>query len=447
MGSDIVFPAAAYLAMAVEAIYQSSKSLAFSNWKDQADGTRFRLRDITFAKALVLQDGGIEHRIMLTLTPRPGAKAAWHEFKISSLTDDVWTEHCHGLVSLEEDTKDGKCLFRSRPRIAADTAPVAPESALKPLKFPTSAHLWYKAMEGAGYSFGPIFQKQLEVESVAGEPYSRAILSLSDPPSVFSQSSYPMHPVCIDGCLQASAASLWNGHRSSVNTVLIPAMMDEIIINATPAKPKTGIAVSTAEYSGIGNLEEKKSYKSNVTVYDPSTGSLLFQVSGLRYHSIDTREGGHATHTYNRLVWKPDVTYLSQGGLRSLLLEKPTDSSPVEIGSGTRIDQLIDMVAHKKPTLRVIEVNMLPTESRSMWLNGSHFNASSRAVCGFYHVASATPAGLLEAQEKHGSGNTTFSLLDLTESPEVFTASNKDFDLAIVKLVGVPILGLPWDVA
>lgn len=74
-------------------------------------------------------------------------------------------------------------------------------------------------------------------------------------------------------------------------------MIDEVVNYANSANPETAIAVSSAEYLGIGSLDEKKSYKSKVTVYNPSTGSLLFQVSGLRYHSINTREGHHATHT------------------------------------------------------------------------------------------------------------------------------------------------------
>ena len=292
-------------------------------------------------------------------------------------------------------------------------------------------------MEEAGYSFGPIFQKQIEVEAVAGKPYSRSLLSLSEPPSAYAQSPYPMHPVCIDGCLQASAASLWNGHRSSVDTVLIPAMMDEVVINANSAKPETGIAVSSAEYLGVGSLDEKKSYKPNVAVYNASTGSLLFQVSGLRYHSINFREGHHATHTYNRLIWKPDITYLSQTGLQSLESKEKFDYSQVEARSATRADQLINMIAHKKPTLKVIEMNVLSTESESMWLDRCYFDKSSRAACHLYHLASSTPAGLLEAQEKYDSGNTTLSLLDPTGSPQEFVPGETKFDLALVKLVSV----------
>ena len=214
-------------------------------------------------------------------------------------------------------------------------------------------------------------------------------------------------------------------------------MMDEVVINPNSARPETGIAVSSAEYLGIGSLDEKKNYKSNVTVYDASIGSLLFQVSGLRYHSINTREGHHVTHTYNRLAWKPDITYLSQTGLQRLKSAEIRDDSQTDIRSATKVDQLIDMVAHKKPILKVIEMNELPIGSESMWLDGCHFDKSSRAACDLYHLSSATPASLLEAQEKYGSGDTKLSLWDPTGSPQDFAASETDFDLAIVKLVCV----------
>ena len=114
MGSDIVYPAAAYLAMAVEAIHQSDQSLGSLDMEEKSEKRCFMLRDIFFTKALVLQDAGVEHRIMLTLNPRPGAKAVWHEFRISSQIDDVWNEHCHGLVSLEHDSEESKHLLREQ---------------------------------------------------------------------------------------------------------------------------------------------------------------------------------------------------------------------------------------------------------------------------------------------------------------------------------------------
>lgn len=57
---------------------------------------------------MVLEEQGVGHKVMLSLVQNHGAKGTWHEFRISSLTDDTWNEHCRGLVSLAEIINEGK---------------------------------------------------------------------------------------------------------------------------------------------------------------------------------------------------------------------------------------------------------------------------------------------------------------------------------------------------
>jgi hypothetical protein len=108
MGPEIVFPATAFMAMAVEAISQSRQALHQLEGKSKLEDTaRFRLRDVTFAKALVLEERHEGHKIMLTLTPQTGAKDSWFEFKISSLNEELWSQHCNGLIRIEDDITSG----------------------------------------------------------------------------------------------------------------------------------------------------------------------------------------------------------------------------------------------------------------------------------------------------------------------------------------------------
>lgn len=102
MGEDIVFPAAAFMAMAVEAIYQSRQSLAFIEPDIFYDKYRYKLRNVTFPKALVLEEN-VSHKVMLTLGEH---RDSWYEFKITSSTE-TFAEHCHGYISIEIDPKTG----------------------------------------------------------------------------------------------------------------------------------------------------------------------------------------------------------------------------------------------------------------------------------------------------------------------------------------------------
>lgn len=104
-----MFPAAAYIAMAVEAVSQRNEALCLLEEKKRFTQPCYKLRDLSFAKALVLEKGK-DQKIMLTLAPHPGPKDLWFDYHVLSLTEGVWNEHSRGLVRLEEDSKRSKWL-------------------------------------------------------------------------------------------------------------------------------------------------------------------------------------------------------------------------------------------------------------------------------------------------------------------------------------------------
>ena len=417
MGPEIVFPAAGFMAMAVEAIYQSNEALTQLEGKTRIEHPRYRLRNVTFDKALVLEENE-EQKIMLTLTPVPGGNSDWHEFVVSSLIDVAWKENSRGLVRVEENIEVE-----------------APEATLRPLAHTTPGQLWYKAMNDVGYNFGPLFQKQLEVESTSGERHSRSLISFMEPESAYPQSHYPVHPVCIDGCLQSSAPSLWKGNRSGINAVLVPAIIDEVIITSRK-HPETAIADTTSTYVRLGRREETKSYMSNVSVFDPSNRSLLFRVSGLRYHKLDTQEDPFTAHTYSQVTWKPDITFLHQEALGEMTKNGSKYSASSNHEDAWDITgEIIDLVAHKTPNMNVMEVNMMRDNSESAWLKGESFDLSARVACPQYHYTSINANALINAQaEYEGKGNIQFSLLDISKPHVELPHAENGFGLIVIRL-------------
>lgn len=292
-------------------------------------------------------------------------------------------------------------------------------------------------MHDAGYNFGPLFQKHLEIESTSGSRQSRSIVSLTSPASEYPQSSYPLHPASIDGFLQSCAPSLWAGDRTSINAVLIPAIIDEVIVSSNKKISNEAVSVTASKYVAIGRQEETKNYMSNASVYDPSNGSLLFQISGLRYHKLDTQPNPYNAHAYSRVVWRPDVTHLSQQGLLSVTSEDLNRKSKIQEDPSIRtISEIVDLVLHKKPDAKIVEVNAVHGDLKSVWLDGSVSDNSIRAACREFHFASNDAKALLATQEKYGATvNTIYDMLDFTKSSENFEANGKEFDFAIVKLV------------
>ena len=99
--SNMVYPAAGYIAMALEASLQ----------RFMASGridiiSRFRLRDVDIGRALLIPNTpeGIETLLSLRPYNYSARKSSdiWDEFRIFSYTkDEAWTEHCRGLISVE----------------------------------------------------------------------------------------------------------------------------------------------------------------------------------------------------------------------------------------------------------------------------------------------------------------------------------------------------------
>ena len=224
----------------------------------------------------------------------------------------------------------------------------------------------------------------------------------------------------MDGCFQTVTPSLYAGDKSAMNAILVPAIIDSLVINPMTARPDVAISVTQSRYTGRGRSDESKTYKSGCSVYDPVTGALLLQLTGLHYHKLETGDESGATSTYNHSVWRPDISFLTQKQLHYL---------PKSI-SASGIDDYLDLLAHKTPALKVMEVNLYSSDTSSVWFQSQ--DQSSRAAYQHYSFLCSNPQSLISVQSKYeAERSTSFSLVDLTEPNFVPVETN--FDLVIIK--------------
>ncbi|KAH7141540.1 putative polyketide synthase [Dactylonectria estremocensis] len=407
MGPDIVFPAAGFMAMAIEAVFQKAEALTIREGATKIKNPRYRLRNVEFKKALVLNvAGGQPTQVNLSLSTYAGA-GSWHAFEVSSLQESTWAEHCCGLVRIEEDVQEDARL-----------------EDLQPLQHPVDAKVWHTAMVDAGYNFGPSFQKGLQIETLPDTRSSRSTLSLLPPGGPYLQSTYPMHPAAMDGCFQTCAPSLWKGHRNAVNAVLVPAIIDNLTIVSSQAA--SGLSLTSARYIGLGRPDFAKNYLSDARVYDPETGRLLLQLAGLRYHRIDTGPSVYDAHTFTALSWKPDVSLLSTAGLAKIV-QGGENSGDASISA---VSQITTLAAFKKPNQRVLELNTVPGESESVWLASIANQNLLDKTYRNYSYRLSDPNSLIEASQKYETDKNDVALLHLDQD----AVADGQFDLVIVRL-------------
>jgi acyl transferase domain-containing protein len=155
LGAQVIFPGAGYCDMAVEAVYQTAM---MTQWGEKEPARyRYRLRDIKFSRALVLEED-VETRYSLALAPqRGGSTRKWFEFRVCSLQNEIYTEHCSGFVCVETSYKDD---------------PI-PDGAMEPLTLATPTSVIYIAATDSGDNYGPCFQQHKMHEATMGKFESR----------------------------------------------------------------------------------------------------------------------------------------------------------------------------------------------------------------------------------------------------------------------------------
>lgn len=299
---------------------------------------------------------------------------------------------------------------------------------MKPFSHGTPAALWYKAMKDVGYSFGPSFQRLVSIEATAGQRQNRAKVSFAVPESKTRQSEYALHPACIDSCFQAGAPSLWSGHRSAVGNLMLPVMIDELTILAQSERPEIGIAIANADFMGIGRMDDPQRYKPNVSVYNEKNHELLFRLAGLRFQAVASNNKGQS-HIYTRVTWKQDISFISNERLAKVLAPEPASD---KVSISATVAKLIDLVAHKNPSLRIMESSFVG--SSSVWIDQVRPLTSAIATeCEYAFSVPSDDAGL-EARTKYvSSANVNIDVHD-PDKPFADVDSQDGYDILIVRV-------------
>lgn len=92
--------------MGIEGMRQIAEAQAAQQQVPAPLSPRYRIRNSTFPRALVLEEGK-PSSIMTTMAKAPGTNNPWYEFKVLSKNADVWSEHSRGLIRIENIPSHG----------------------------------------------------------------------------------------------------------------------------------------------------------------------------------------------------------------------------------------------------------------------------------------------------------------------------------------------------
>ena len=285
---DIVFPAAAYLTMAIEAIRQLT------------DTNDYFLRQVDIHKALVLHESRPAelvtslHPVRSKLPSKPADAATnfaqrsseciWYEFNISSFNGTTWENHCVGEIKAGSQQRMDMVQINTLSRAVSSTH-------------------WYQALENIGMVYGPKFQG---LRDISVDPLAQvAVADISKVDDV-SESSYPVHPTALDASFQLLTVAVSNGIPRRFNQVLLPVGFETLHLRRVSCPLR--VQVSATQGSGrerLGNLIA-------IAANEP-----ILELRGLRLSPIENAGTmqSYDTHAVAQLDWKPDLRFESMDNL------------------------------------------------------------------------------------------------------------------------------------
>lgn len=221
-----IFPAAGYLAMAL----QSARQDTFIR-DPEAIIDRFVLRNVSISQALVMDSGKTDLEISLSLRPQPvsarKSSKQWQEFRIFTTTsDNVWTEHCRGLLQVvlksgAGSDDDGLGLARTQVTLP----PYA--QRIQPKKF-------YHRANDLGLNWGSPFDNLTDIRTTDGASISDSSFVAA---GTGSPASYTVHPAVLDACLYHSIMSILI-FEDKITSPVVPTYIEKLVVaEQDPAQP------------------------------------------------------------------------------------------------------------------------------------------------------------------------------------------------------------------
>ena len=322
LGNAAIFPAAGYMALAIEAVRQIHET-------NDVPFEGVTLRDINIKTALVIpeSDDGVEIQLHLQKVVDTSSKGSWQMFAVESLTDGRWTTHCDGMIGANINVEKTEKDYESPVKQSKLTQRVPGKR-------------WYEAFHRVGFDYMESFQQLQRVKS--DRKYHEAAAEIpvrNDSGKVQGESRYMLHPATVDACLQLIIISIHSGMHKEMPWGVVPTKVNEVNFWF----PQGDLGTMGNAVAWTDSLEARQ-FNTHTKLMGES-GNLIMDIKGLRCVAYEaavppTASNVAAPEPYMQNSWKPDIETLS-----------PAELTQYCEGS---VPKLVELLDHKHGLMHVL---------------------------------------------------------------------------------------------
>ena len=407
----VLYPAAGYLAMAIEAASQKADP--------SQQISSFRLQDIQLTAAAILStDADMECIIQLRphLTSTRDSSSTWTEFTVTTSPDGkALAKNCSGLLLVEyehglgSEASEERTLEVQSLRHQYVEAKASCNSRIDCTEF-------YSDLSAAGLQYGPAFTNVREARNRNGQSYGLVeIPDVSTWTPEDCNRPHVVHPATLDAIFHLAFAAILG---KNTLTAMVPKSIDEITISAhvpwTPGVKLPGYANSAKH--GFREL------KADILMLDDNEHLPAVDIRGFLCAEV---AGGSSSNTQtvaksitSKLVWKPAIDLLTAEEMKRAL-------GPYR---GTeKIAEYVKLLHHSDPALSVLEI----ASNSSLLTDDDLSNISKTGAITIAHKDSE-----LEVKLNETAHDAYTEVLDFTEEIPSESLKDRSYDVVILSNLG-----------
>ncbi|KAI0398130.1 polyketide synthase, partial [Xylariaceae sp. FL0594] len=322
---QVVFPAAGYISMAIEAMICL---------QEPAEVKSISLQEVVVKAPLIIPDSDEGVEVLLELRPvTVSAKSksdTWHEFAVFSYdAAGKCSSHCHGTISLMSGSPAPvKATVQSRPI----------EELRKTTHSSTSAKAFYSHLANIGLEYGDKFR--LLFGSVDSGP-GFAVSSLSFNPQAVQREmadATAVHPSLLDACFHVVFSAIESRLGRGLDEPYVPSFIRSLKFSGLFAADKSSDEKRFEVFSRT-EVPSPRLAISDMSLHGPE--GTMMEIEGLEVTALGRELENNGPRTlFYKMRWLPCFDFLSSS----------QENHNRDVGDA------VDIFAHQYPDSRILQL-------------------------------------------------------------------------------------------
>ncbi|KAL8734411.1 MAG: hypothetical protein Q9181_003232, partial [Wetmoreana brouardii] len=328
--SKIIFPAAGYISMAIEASAHLVGNC--DNIKD------FTLRDVAVKSALTLTDKDAGTEVVLELRPASTSTKTtselWYEFTVFSFDDGGRsTEHCRGLISAEPGSPAAVERIKPYPSMV--------ELGKKSNRQTVLQH-YYEHLHSLGLQYGDNF-RLLSGDLESGPGFAMAPLTFRQYQiSPESADVCIVHPTLLDASLHVTFAAIESELGRPLDEAFVPTFLRSMKVSGALTSVNAVSGDQAFHVCSDTSLSSPRVAINDVRLHAKGSGDLLVDMQGLQLTALGgDADTGPGRSLFFRTRWQPAFDFLG---------------SSDHLTSVNDVQHIMDLFAHQHPNSQILHL-------------------------------------------------------------------------------------------